>query len=469
MRTFISALYLLSFLLTGCSASVKEPNVAGAFYPADGKELAGMVDGFLKGVDGNKVDGRLIALIAPHAGYQFSGQVAAFSYGRLKGRDIDTVIIIGSSHYASYTGASVYTTGGMMTPLGTVKINEKVARGLLSEKDQVTFFPAAFDKEHSIEVQLPFLQRVLKNFSVVPILIGAPSRESFNHLSKKLAEVMKASDRVLLVVSTDLSHYHDYQTAAAMDRKVTDAVQRMSSGDLEQKLMSGEAEACGGYALLYAMAAARDLGATDGRLFKYANSGDVTGDVKRVVGYAAMGLYKSALDMEERAELLSLAIKSISEYVKTGKAPSHETSNPRLLANGATFVTIKRKGMLRGCIGNISPVMPLFKSVIANSVSASSFDPRFPKMAPEELTDMEVEVTVLSPLEPLRDRKDIKIGTHGLFIVKDNKSGLLLPQVAEEFGWDVDTFLREVSLKAGLPEAAWKDSQLFSFTADIIR
>jgi AmmeMemoRadiSam system protein A len=139
------------------------------------------------------------------------------------------------------------------------------------------------------------------------------------------------------------------------------------------------------------------------------------------------------------------------------------------MANGATFVTINRNGMLRGCIGNIQPIMPLYRSVINNAVSACSRDPRFPAMNREELKNMDVEVTVLSPLESLQDVKDIKIGIHGLFIVRNGNSGILLPQVAEEYKWDAPTFLEQVSIKAGLPRDAWKEAQVFTFTADIIR
>jgi hypothetical protein len=357
----------------------------------------------------------------------------------------------------------------MRTPLGVVKINEKIARSLLNEKAGVTFYREAFAKEHSLEVQLPFLQRTLKDVTVVPILMGAPTQASISHLADRLTEVMRKNERVIIVASTDLSHYHDSPTAVGKDRKVIDAAARMSVEDLQGLLAGGEGEACGGYPVLLTMMVSRNLGATNGILYKYAHSGDVTGDHSRVVGYGAMGIYRSPLADQQKKALLLLARRTVVEYVKHKKAPEPAMNDPRLQANGATFVTINRRGSLRGCIGNIQPVMPLYRSVIRNAVAASSQDFRFPPMTPDELGDMEVEVTVLSPLEPLTDIGEITIGTHGLYIVQGDHAGILLPQVATEYGWDAKTFLEQVCAKAGLPSDSWKSAQLYRFSADVLK
>ncbi|MBI5196068.1 MAG: AmmeMemoRadiSam system protein B [Nitrospirae bacterium] len=459
----------LLFIVSGCEGKVKEPSVAGAFYPADAKTLKEMVDGFLSAAEYKPVDGRLIALISPHAGYEFSGHVAAYSYRHLKERDVDTVILIGPSHYSTFTGASVYTKGSMKTPLGKIAINKKIAKSLINEKANVAFYPAAFEKEHSLEVQMPFLQQSLKNFSIVPILIGSPTRESFQFLTEKLTEILRKNEKAIIIASTDLSHYHDYETAVNMDSKTIDAISRLSTEEVERLMASGQGEMCGGFPVMFTMAVARALGATNGVVYKYANSGDVTNDKNRVVGYSAMGLYMSTLTEAQKKEILSLAKNTILHYVKHNEVLQAETKDPRLMANGATFVTINRQGNLRGCIGNIQPFMPLYQSVIRNAVSAASKDYRFSPVRAEELNDMEVEVTVLSPLVALQNIKDIKIGVHGLFIVSGENSGILLPQVATEYKWDVNAFLENVSLKAGLPKDAWKNSQLYTFTADIIK
>ncbi len=467
---FLFALFISFSSIYGCSGHVKEPGVAGSFYPADKKTLTQAVDGFLSGAENRPVEGKLIALISPHAGYRYSGSIAAHAYKLLTDKKVKTVILIGPSHHTAFKGASVYEKGMMKTPLGLVKIDHKIARSLINKDADVMFYPDAFEKEHSLEVQLPFLQRVLKNVKIVPVLIGAPTRQSFEFLTARLTEIMREDENILLIASTDFSHYHDYETAVKMDMKTIDAIERMSNEDVHMHLMSGKGEMCGGYPVLYTMTIARNLGATNGVLHKYANSGDVTGDKERVVGYAAIGLYRSPLTELKKRRLLDLAKGTIVSYVKEGKIPWVDINDKRLKANGATFVTIKTgKGFLRGCMGNIQPSMPLYQSVIRNSVKACSKDPRFQPMKQEELKEMDVEVTILSPLEPLKNNEAIEIGKHGLYMVKDNHSGILLPQVPVEFGWDRETFLKQISKKAGLSENAWKDANLFRFTAEIIR
>jgi MEMO1 family protein len=463
------ALIFAVFLLVRPAKHVKEPAVAGAFYPADEQALADMVKDFMASAESATVDGKLIALIAPHAGYQFSGHVAAYAYRHLKERNIDTVILIGPSHEAAVNGAAVFTAGRMRTPLGDVRINEQIARSLVDGKAQVTADPSAFKNEHSLEVQLPFLQATLKNFTIVPILIGQPTRECFDSLTRSLTAVLGKNQNVILIASTDLSHYHSYQKAKRLDSRVGDAVTRMSLEDLEHQLHSGECEMCGGYPVLFTMSVARRLGATNGVVYKYANSGDIMSDKSRVVGYAAMGLYRTELTAGERQELLALAKRSIESQVRLGKTREYRLRNARLAANGATFVTINRNNDLRGCIGNIDPVMPLYESVIKNAVAACSRDSHFKPMKRAELKDMQVEVAVLSPLEPLKNVRDIKIGTHGIYLVKGPNSGILLPHMAVDFKWDVPTFLEHVSIEAGLPKDAWNSAQLYTFTADVIK
>ena len=455
--------------LSASREQAREPAVAGAFYPADPGELQKAVSAYLEAAEARPAAGRLIALIAPHAGYVYSGAVAAHAYRHIGERSVDTVILIGASHTASYPGAAVYAGGSWRTPLGTVKINEKVARSLVNDKAGVTFLREAFSREHSLEVQLPFLQRTLKGFTIVPVLLGASTPASFAHLAEGLTKVLRENDRAIIIASTDLSHYHDAASASSKDRKVIDAVTRMSIEDLRGLLASGEGEACGGDAVLLTMLVGRNLGATNGVLFRYANSGDVSGDRSRVVGYAAMGLYRTPLSESQRQELLSLAKRTVLSYVRTKKEPGVEAQDARLQANGATFVTINRNHQLRGCIGNIQPIMPLYRSVVRNAVAASSQDPRFPPMTPEELLDMEIEVTILSPLEPVNSVKDLRIGTHGIYLARDGRSSVFLPQVPVEQGWDLPTTLDQLCYKAGLPPGAWKGAQLYRFTADIVR
>ncbi len=428
-----------------------------------------MVDGFLKEANPQRIDSQVLMLFSPHAGYIYSGPVAAYTYKTLKRLKKKLIILIGPSHYAHFKGASIYSGDYFKTPLGLVPVDKEIAKSLMNEKSDCRYIPEAYQKEHSLEVQLPFLQKTLKDFRVVEVLIGQPTPESFHFLTDRLTRVMKTHPEAIIIISTDLSHYHSYEKAKEMDSVVIDAITRLSVEELERALRSGRGEMCGAYPALLGLSVSRALGASHGVLLKYLNSGDTAGRKDSVVGYASIAIVRSGLSQSERAFLLKLARDTIESYVKTGKTPEPEVKDVRLLANGATFVTIYKQGhRLRGCIGNILPVMPLYKSVIRNAVAAASRDPRFHPLSPSELKDIEVEVTVLSPLERIQSVDEIEIGKHGIYIEKDGRSGILLPQVATEFGWNREQFLRAVSEKAGLPPDAWKDATLYRFTAEII-
>lgn len=467
-RYLLNTMLLMIIFPAACSAGVKEPAVAGAFYPDDAKKLAAEVDGYLAKPTVEPEEGRLLTLIAPHAGYVYSGGVAGYSYARLKGKDIRTVILIGPSHYASFKGAVIYPGGGLRTPLGVVRVNEPLAVALASDRDGVKLAAEPFSREHSLEVQLPFLQRVLSDFSVVPILIGGMTQESYRHLADRLATLLKQDKQALIVISTDLSHYHDSKTAGVKDHKVLDAVERLSAGDLERLLMSGEGEACGGGPVLYGMAAARGAGASEAQIYRYADSSAASGDRHRVVGYGAAGFYARPLSVASRSEILKLARETVFAKVNGKPLPEWHGDDKRLKADGAVFVTLKEKnGRLRGCIGSIQAHTSLQSSISQNAVAAASKDPRFSPVRPEELPNLEIEVTVLSPMEPVSS-SEIKVGDHGVYLEAAGRSSVFLPQVPVEQGWDLDTYLKELAMKAGLAPDAWKNGRLYRFTAEIV-
>lgn len=470
MRIFIFIVSLLLILVsTGCSAEDNEiePKVAGSFYPSDKEELKTVVDGFINSAEVIKQDGKLIALISPHAGYIYSGRVASYGYKVIRDRDYENIIIIGPSHKVGFKGASVYTKGSFKTPLGIVRINEVLANKLLDEANNIKYFPEAFKNEHSIEVQIPFLQRVLKDFKIVPILIGNMDAKTFEQLTSRIYDIV--DEKTLIIASSDLSHYHDYEMAKRMDYKVISAIERLSLYDLERLYESGEGELCGYLPVLITIEVSRMLGANVGRLYKYENSGDIVDAKKKVVGYASIGIYKIPFSDDDKKKLISIANDAIKEFIINKKKLDIDIKNPILLSDGAVFVTIKKNGLLRGCIGHVRPIMPLYQSVISNAISACSSDPRFEPLKPEELNNISVEISILSPLKKINDINEIEIGKHGLVIKKGMYGGLLLPQVATEYGWDRDKFLRQVSLKAGLSEDAWKSSDIYIFTAEIIK
>jgi len=469
VRYLFKSILLMVLFPCACSATVKEPAVAGSFYPADSKKLAADLDRYLAQPGDAGDEGRLLAVVAPHAGYIYSGGVAGYSYARLKGKNIRRVILLGPTHYAALNGAVIYPGSGMKTPLGVVRIDESLARSLADEKAGVKLVAEPFAREHSLEVQLPFLQRSLKDFSIVPILIGRMTQESYKHLADKIATLLKSDESALLVISTDLSHYHDTATAAGMDKKVLDAIERLSAVDLERLLASGEGEACGGGPVLYGMAAARGAGATEAKLYKHADSGDVSGDRKQVVGYGALGFYKKGLSTAVRAEILRLAADTVQAQVTGRPLPVWNGTDRRMMADGAAFVTLKEKnGRLRGCIGSIQAYTSLQRSIVQNAVAAASKDPRFAPVRPEELPGLDLEVTILSPMEPVAGISEIQVGVHGVYLEASGRSSVFLPQVPIEEGWDLDTYLKQLATKAGLPPEGWKVGRLYRFTAEIV-
>jgi AmmeMemoRadiSam system protein B/AmmeMemoRadiSam system protein A len=459
----------------------RQPGVAGAFYPANPEELKNMVDGFLAKAQAPATTDTLIALIAPHAGYPYSGGVAAFSYAALKGHKFQRVVIIAPSHYDSFPFSSVYDGDAYVTPLGRIPVDKVFAAKLSAQGNAIRLSSRGHERsgeqsEHSLEVQLPFLQRTLGEFQLVPIIMGDQSYEASRALGVALAKLIANSD-TLIVASSDLSHYHPYDEASRIDHNTLHAIEAWDYYDLSRNLQSRVWEACGGGPIVAAMMAADRLGANRAELLKYANSGDVTGDRSRVVGYSAFALYKSAaryaatppfsLTAKDKEELLSVARRSTETAVRERKEYKPPAGSPALQQDRGAFVTINKNGDLRGCIGYIAPLEPLIDTVRDVAAYAASRDPRFPPVTAAELGELQYEVSVLSPLRRVLDVLDIKVGQHGLLMKKGNHEGVLLPQVPGEFGWDRKAFLEETARKAGLPASAWKDddTDIFMFTA----
>ncbi len=452
-------------------AQIKQPGVAGTFYPAESSVLKRDVDRYLSGVRSTKGGARPVALIVPHAGYEYSGAIAAEAYARLKGKLVSTVILIGPSHHVPFNGAVIYPGEGMGTPLGVVPIAVKTARSLVHEHEQVRLDAAPFAREHSLEVQLPFIQRAFgAKVQVVPILVGTPTRDSLTALSRDLGRLLRADPHALLVISTDLSHYHNQASAQRMDRGMIDAVERLSTNDLERLVQSGAGEMCGIWPTVYGIAAARGAGASHGLLYRAGTSGDVNGDKQRVVGYAAMGIIRGGLSKQQKRVLLDLARRTVSRQVNGERIPVPGTGDPHLRADGAAFVTLNGPdGRLRGCIGTIVPNSSLYESVIRNAVAAAIHDPRFKPVSTDELKGLSIEVSVLSPLVPISDPSAIVVGRHGLYLEKGGASSVFLPQVPVEQGWDLPTYLSQLALKAGLPPDGWRGARLSVFSAEVIR
>jgi AmmeMemoRadiSam system protein B len=273
---------------------VRKSAVAGSWYPGSAAALAAAVDRYLSAVD-RQVAGEVTALVAPHAGLMYSGPVAAHAYDLLRGRTFDVAVLVGPSHFVAFDGVSAYSAGGFETPFGVARIDTECVRALLASGGGVREYPAAHVREHSLEMQLPFLQRLAPEVSIVPLVMGHQTEATVRALAESLA-VALTGRRALLVASTDLSHYHDAATAGELDRVVIDCVSRFDADGLQAALNRRPEHACGGGPTVAVMRAARRLGARDAIVLKYADSGDVSGDKSAVVGYlaAALGVFGPA-------------------------------------------------------------------------------------------------------------------------------------------------------------------------------
>lgn len=487
---WLSAALPLSLLAVGLAGGaaaqerkVRRPVVAGAFYPENPAELAKAVDGYLETARAPQLPDPLLALIAPHAGYMYSGAVAAHGYALLKGMKPERVVVISPSHVDRFGFAAIYDGDAYATPLGEIPVDRSFAEKLGRVAPEVKLSSRGHEGsgargEHALEVQLPFLQRVLGSFRLVPVVMGDQSYEASRALGVALA-IATGESQTLIVASSDLSHYHSYEEAVRLDKALLRAVEGYDYLSLSRNLSRQAWEACGGGPIIAAMIAAERLGATRARLLKYANSGDVTGDHSRVVGYAAVALYKPSgksppaaarlsLSPDEQDELLRIARLSVETAVTRRKLVDLPApASPALTREQGAFVTLKKQGRLRGCIGYSEPLRPLYLTVRDVAAYAALQDRRFPPVEPGELAELEYEVSVLSPFRRVRDVTEIETGLHGLMIKQGPREGLLLPQVAPEQGWNRATLLEQLCLKAGLPAEAWKDagSDIFRFTA----
>ena len=485
----IFILTILGFLLISCAAKEKEslrkPSVAGTFYPKDKTELNNMIDGFLNNVTKEEIKGKILGVISPHAGYIYSGQVAAYVYNAIREKRFDTIILIGPSHHVYIKKATIYPKGQWQTPLGNIPIDTEIVKRILKIHPDFTFIPEAFSKEHSLEVEIPFLQKVVKNkFKIVPILINNDSLNFCDDLSSTILKSIN-NKNVLFVASSDMSHYYIYGKACLIDGVTIKDLEDYNIERLKHHLASGESELCGSAAVLTTIMACKKIGANRIKLLKYANSGDVTRDKSRVVGYGAfvilktkhtekhkvtegkMGEYNSI----QKEALLNIARKTIEEYTKNNKKFEPQTNDPKLKEKRAVFVTLHTlEGNLRGCIGYIMPIEPLYIAVRNMAIESAFNDPRFLPLQKEELNKIKIEISVLTVPTKVNDIKEIQIGKHGVIVKRGFRQGVFLPQVATETGWSKEEFLTHLCKdKAGLPPEAWKDktTEIYIFSAEV--
>jgi hypothetical protein len=481
----LAALFAIAPLQTVLAADaqkVREAAVAGSFYPSDPKALSAMIDDMLAHATPPPITDPILAVVAPHAGYQYSGPVAATTYAALKGRKFSRVVVIAPSHYVGFGFTSVYEGDAYSTPLGTVPVDKTFARQLVKMNSSIRLStqghdPTSAGGEHAVEVQLPWLQRVLGNFELVPIVMGDQSYENSRALGVALAKLIHGGD-TLIVASSDLSHYHTYDDAEKIDHKTLNALAAWDYFSMSANFQTRVWEACGGAPIVAAMIAAERMGANQARVLKYANSGDVTGDRSRVVGYSADVFVKApsskkadppfSLTDQEKSELLALARTSVEHAIRHREPYEPKPSSSEALnQERGAFVTLTESGRLRGCIGYTSAVRPLYITVRDTAMFAAMRDPRFQEVPVAELPLLKYEISVLSPLRRVVDVQQIHVGEHGLLMKNGDKEGLLLPQVPVEQGWDRLKLLEQTCVKAGLSTDCWKDenTDIFLFSA----
>ena len=368
-------------------------------------------------------------------------------------------------------------------------VDDDFCKKLMAASSKIKDFSLAFEREHAVEVQIPFLQKTFNNFKIVPLLTGRPSFKNCQELAAALNTVIAGRDDVLIIISTDMSHYYEGKTARRMDDNVLNVIKNLNVDDFwVHALRRDTMEMCGFVGVTTALIYAKAKDLTHAEILKYANSGDVTGDWKSVVGYCSVAFSKEEnktmdngitkqdqevplLTAQQKKWLLEIARKTIETYITKGEVFNVTESDPRLLRKEGAFVTIHNHGNLRGCIGNIIGQGPLYKTVRDMAIASATQDSRFSPVAKSELKDIDIEISVLSEPRRITNTDEIKMGIHGVIVKRGPwRQGVFLPQVATETGWNKEQFMANLCLqKAGLPPDAWKDPKTIVeiFTAQV--
>ncbi|MEI6124887.1 MAG: AmmeMemoRadiSam system protein B [Bacteroidota bacterium] len=465
-------------------ASDRPAAVAGQFYAGDSLTLLGDLKNlFAKALPCQST--QVLAIIAPHAGYVFSGTVAASSFNQIDAeKEYMDIFVIGSSHSEYFDGAAVYFSGNFVTPLGVVEVDTALGHHLVNTNRVFKNYNVVHAKEHSIEVQLPFLQyHIKKPFRIVPILLGTDDAAVCAEIAQALAPYLNANN--LFVISTDFSHYPNYANAVKVDKLSAEAVLSNSAEALLKTLRTNAklglpnlaTSMCGWTSVLTLLRMSEKMPNMRYTLLQYKNSGDtpVYGDSARVVGYNAMVLTQTsaaetefALSETDKTQLLQIARNTLTAYVKTGNTPTLDTTqlSAACKLHCGAFVTLRKNGELRGCIGQFVAEKPLYGIVQDMCKAAATTDPRFARVSPEELPRIVLEISVLSPLRKIQSIDEIELGKYGIYIKKGSQTGTFLPQVATETGWTKTEFLSHCAQdKAGLGWNGWKDADIYVYTA----
>ena len=467
----------------------RKPAVAGKFYPNDPVELRKDLHQYFSKTAEPEDPSNTIAVIAPHAGYVYSGEVAAAAIKQLDPKkEYKTVFIIACSHRASFRGASVYTKGNYLTPLGEIPVNLEIARKLAKSDSVLSFDLLYQENEHSIEVLIPFLQFYLeKPFRIVPILLGTQDPSICKVIASKLKPWF--SNENAFIISTDFSHYPSYADAVKTDNLMAEAILTNSPEELikaensvlEKRIGNLATGCCSWPAVLTLMYLSEGNSRLRFSKILYRNSGDSKyGDKDRVVGYHAIRLSSRDnvnpefnLETNERETLLNIARQTIRSYTENGKMPDipEIQLTPNLKQKAGAFVTLKKDEQLRGCIGHFEADKSLYEIVMQMAVAAAFQDHRFQPVIAEEIDDLHIDISILTPMRKIKSVEEIRLGIDGIYVKKGNRAGTFLPQVATDTGWNLEEFLGHCSRdKAGIGWDGWRDkeTEIFIYQAMVI-
>src|SRR3989339_1603006 len=494
-----------------------EPQVAGRFYPGSEIALKDQINSFFKNVPKQTLKGNPIAIISPHAGYLYSGQVAAHGYSTIKDYGFNRAIVLSPSHFMGgkrFRGVSILNVKNFKTPLGIIPVDQDACNQLLntsqtpsssaSQKTTPVLFGSyegAYKGEHSLETQLPFLQLALKDFKLIPIMVGILIDNDYDLVANAIRPLM--DDKTLVVVSSDFTHYGEGYGYVPFKKDVEKNIHTLDYGAFN-KILSKDFEGLRAYRMETGINACGIIPIAlllkllpreaQGEILNYDTSGHQSNDFSFSVSYVSIIFTKPSetksghyipkadilnnkpsfcLTSKEKALLLSLARSTLETYTKTGTSPKLDKIEykltPRLKENYGVFVTLKKHGELRGCIGYIIPKSPLSHAVIENTINSSANDWRFSPVEAKEIPDITIEISVLSQTKKINRPDEFVVGKEGIIIRKGLASAVFLPQVATEQGWDRVETLCHLCRKAGLSPDAWKDddTEFYVFTADV--
>ncbi len=467
-------------------ANVRRPAVAGQFYPDNPEQLRAQLDRYLTaGSTSVSLPLPPQGLIVPHAGYSFSGSTAGKAYALLEKADnIQQVMVMSPSHRVPFQGASVGDFDTFRTPLGEMPVATDTCAQLREATNLINGEREPHLYEHALEVQLPFIQRMLPEASLIPLMCGDLRTEQIHTVADALQPLLE-DEQTLLVASSDFTHYGRSFGYVPFTENVADRIKELDMGAVE-RITSLDPEGflsyvhetgatiCGQMPISLLLALLEnDKSTTRAELVDYSTSGEFTGDYSHCVSYAAIAFNRHAAEAstentadeqsvnlrnEDKKYLLGLARDTIEAHIehKDPTTPDPAELPDRLKEECATFVTLRQNNQLRGCIGSLEATEPLYRNVISNAVNSAFHDPRFPPLTRSDLAHLQIEISVLTPSRAISGPEKFHPGRHGIILKKNGHRAVFLPQVASEQGWDRETTLNHLALKAGLPQDAWR-------------